>query len=150
MFTSEEAWKSLGNASSIHLEEFLTPNEAWRNANLAEKINRVKEIRRLITTKIEVMRKDKIVGSSLQASVVVYDSENKMPDFSEEFWNEITITSGFKILREAVPSTIENIDGIGIDVVVATGHKCERCWKIVENLDENNLCERCQQVVKHC
>jgi len=150
VFTSEEAWKSLGNASSIHLEEFLTPNEAWRNANLAEKINRVKEIRRLITTKIEVMRKDKIVGSSLQASVVVYDSENKMPDFSEEFWNEITITSGFKILREAVPSTIENIDGIGIDVVVATGHKCERCWKIVENLDENNLCERCQQVVKHC
>lgn len=149
VFTSEEAWKSLGNNSSIHLEEFWTPKEEWRNSTLAEKIDHAKEIRKLITAKLELLRKDKIIGSSLQAAVTVYDPANIL-GMSADFWNEIAITSKFDILHEEVPADVENVENIGIKISLAKGEKCERCWKICENLDENKLCERCQQVVKHC
>lgn len=150
VFTSEEAWRSFGNDSSVHLEEFLIPSEAWRNPELADKINRVREVRKLITAKLEVMRKDKVIGSSLQASVLMYDPKQILPDFSCDFWNEVAITSGVNISRDEVPGDVEVTDDIGIKISIAKGGKCERCWKIVENLDENKLCERCQQIVKHC
>ena len=41
----------------------------------------------------------------------------------------------------------ENI--IEVDVELASGGKCQRCWKIVKEVNENNeICSRCKSVLK--
>lgn len=149
VFTSEEAWKSFGG-DCIHLEEFLVPDEKWRNEKLGESMNRIREIRRAVMTKLESVRRDKIIGSSLQADVVIYDPANVVPDLSTDFWMEVTITSGFSIKHEVIPERVEVFDKIGIEARLVEGEKCERCWKMFKLLNGNKLCERCQQVVNHC
>jgi isoleucyl-tRNA synthetase len=149
VFTSEEAWLSMNNASSVHLETFLTPDNAWINRELCDKISKVKEIRRTVTTALEISRKNKIIGSSLQADVTVFDPENVVPIRNELFWEEVAITSGFKIKNEAIPpeAFIGDIQNIGVVVSVAVGEKCERCWKISVSLNEDKICKRCQEVL---
>lgn len=149
VFTAEEAWLSLEKDSSVHLQTFIAAEKKWFNPETFEKINKVKEIRRSITTAIEIARKDKKLGSSLQASIDLYDPENILPIKDEAFWNEIAITSSFKIHKEKIPDNAfisDDLKNIGVTVSIAEGEKCERCWKISTSL-KGQLCERCQSVL---
>jgi isoleucyl-tRNA synthetase len=161
VFTSEEAWLSFGASSSVHLESFLVPNDRWIDQKLCNKINRIKEIRKTVTAALEIARKDKIIGSSLQASVTIFDPDGIIPTKDESFWEEVAITSNAKIRNEAIPDGAfvsdqrdvgsENITPalqvLGVVVSVAEGEKCERCWKICTSLSEDKICERCQKVL---
>jgi isoleucyl-tRNA synthetase len=149
VFTAEEAWLSFYKTSSIHLEEFLTPKSEWINPELFAKIDRIKEIRKSVTTAIEIARKNRILGSSLQANITVFDPENIIPITCEIFWEEVAITSGFKILNVPIPENAfvsDDLKNIGVVVTLAEGEKCERCWKISTSL-VNQICERCQRVL---
>ncbi|MDR2781972.1 MAG: isoleucine--tRNA ligase [Holosporaceae bacterium] len=150
VFTAEEAWLSVYNTSSVHLENFLMPNDNWVNKVLCDKINKIKEIRRSVTTALEISRKDKIIGSSLQASITIFDPDNIVPIGDEAFWEEIAITSGFKIKNESIPNEAfvsDDLKNIGVTVSVAEGEKCERCWKVSTYLNGDKICERCQKVL---
>ncbi|MDR3155629.1 MAG: isoleucine--tRNA ligase [Holosporaceae bacterium] len=154
VFTAEEAWLSRiqpSAAQSIHLERFLPINPQWRNADLGEKINKIREIRKLVTTALEIARQEKRLGSSLQASVTIFDPCSIIPIIDEDFWSEISITSAAKILQNiSIPSTAfisSDIADVGVVVEVAKGEKCERCWKISTVLNEGKICERCRMVL---
>jgi isoleucyl-tRNA synthetase len=150
VFTSEEAWLSVYNGSSVHLENFLIPDETWVNVELCNKINKAKEIRKSITAALEISRKDKIIGSSLQADVAVFDPDGIVQVQDESFWEEIAITSGIKIINKPIPEgafVSEDLKNIGVVVSIAEGEKCERCWKISTSLNEDKICERCQKVL---
>lgn len=162
VFTAEEAWisyckalygdnfeKERPNEYSVHLQTFLKAPEEWKNPDIFEKFNKIKEIRRSITTAIEIARKNKQLGSSLQASIDLYDPKNILPTNDEEFWKEVAITSGFRILNVAIPEGAfisDDLPDIGVIVNLAQGEKCERCWKISTSLKEQ-LCERCRSVL---
>ncbi|MDR2724357.1 MAG: isoleucine--tRNA ligase [Holosporaceae bacterium] len=150
VFTAEEAWLSFYQSSSVHLENFLTPSKEWSNRKLCEKINKIKEIRKSITTALEISRKSKIIGSSLQARVVIFDPDNILPTKDESFWEEVTITSVLKIENTPIPDGAfidEELKNIGVIITVAEGTKCERCWKASTTLNEEKICERCQRVL---
>lgn len=150
VYTSEEAWLTFYGTASVHWERFLTPDSKWKDQELRALVDRVKEIRKVVTTALEIARKDKIIGSSLQACVTVFDPKSIMPVKSEEFWGEIAITSAFCIKNEAIPPeafTHADVEDIGALVSVADGEKCERCWKIVTSTNEDKICKRCQSVL---
>ncbi|MDR0632253.1 MAG: isoleucine--tRNA ligase [Holosporaceae bacterium] len=150
VFTSEEAWQSIYDSSSVHLEKFLIPDDKWENLELCNKINKIKEIRRSVTTALEIARRDKIIGSSLQASVTIFDPDEIIPIKDELFWEEIAITSGLKIKNESIPEAAfitEDLKNIGVIVSIAEGEKCERCWKVSTSLNEDKICVRCQKVL---
>jgi isoleucyl-tRNA synthetase len=150
VFTAEEAWLCSHNTSSVHLENFLVPDDAWINKKLCDTIDKVKEIRRSVTTALENFRKNKIIGSGLQANVTVFDPDNIVPIKDELFWEEVAITSGFKIRNESIPQEAfvsDDLRNIGVIVSVANGEKCERCWKVFAFLNEDKICERCQKVL---
>ena len=46
-FTCEEAWKAKGNTSSIHLEDFLKASQDFKNNDIANKWNIIKNIRNI-------------------------------------------------------------------------------------------------------
>lgn len=149
VYTAEEAWLSFNHDGSVHLEEFSRVNSAWLNQKLYEKFEKIKAIRKSVTTALEIARKNKQIGSSLQAKVVLYDPESVVEVKDEEFWEEIAITSGFEIKNEKIPENAfvgSDLKNIGVVVIVAEGQKCERCWKIFSSLKEQ-ACERCQKVL---
>ena len=150
-FTCEEAWKAKGNKSSIHLEDFLeTPND-FKNTNIANKWNIIKNIRKVITGALEKKRADKIIGSSLESHVKIFLTDNIKNEVSDINFDEIAITSSFEILDFKNSNnnfSLEEVKGVNVEITKVSGSKCERCWKYQSNLTAKNLCNRCEEVIK--
>lgn len=87
-----------GHEKSIHELEFLETNDKWMNIDLFEKWEKIRSVRKVVTGAIELERKEKRIGSSLEASPNVYISSD---EYLEIFKNidlaEIFITSQAKI-----------------------------------------------------
>lgn len=49
---------------------------------------------------------------------------------------------------EVKENTGKEYDYSTITVTKAEGHKCERCWTIVDEVDEDLLCPRCHNILK--
>ena len=101
VFTCEEAWKSRGNKSSIHLEEFFNIDSNYKNIQIFQKWETVKNIRKVITGALEKKRADKIIGSSLEASIDIYVSSEILSKIQNIDFAEIAITSSASIIESS-------------------------------------------------
>ncbi len=150
-FTCEEAWKSIGNQSSIHLEDFLKAKDSFKNTKISNKWNTIKNIRRVITGALEKKRAEKIIGSSLEAHIKIYLSKKIKEELNNIDFDEISITSSYEICDYKNKNdlfSLDDVDEVGIEVFKTDGYKCERCWKFKKELTTNNICERCEEVIK--
>ena len=164
-FTAEEAWLSCnpGEDNSVHLLLFPHIPEEWRDDELAEKWKTVRDVRRVVTGALEKARADKIIGSSLQAAPVVFNDsrlENIVRDQNID-WAEICITSGIEMKDMSEFSSddpnadsfslINDVPGVAVEVHMAKGEKCQRCWKVLEDVGSNpshpEACGRCAEAV---
>ena len=141
-FTSEEVWQARfgADAPSVHRQVWPETPAEWRDDALAEKWAKIRNARSVVTAAIEVQRRDKVIGSSLQASVAVTLTDQATIDaFGGLDAAEIFITSGASI-------TLGDEDKA--EVSVAEGEKCERCWVVSHEVTKNGcLCDRCQDAV---
>ena len=150
VFTAEEAWKSMGYKESVHLENFLSVNDKFKNEKLSEKWEFIRDIRKVITGALELKRAEKIIGSSLQAKIKLYVSEEKKKVLDDIDIAEIGIVSSFEISNSKIPQqafSIENIKDVGVEIELAKGKKCERCWKVLEEVLNKDICDRCEKVI---
>jgi isoleucyl-tRNA synthetase len=138
-FTTEEAWLSRDpSAVSVHLEQFPEIPANWKNDELAEKWKKVRTVRRAVTGALEIERKDKRIGSSLEAAPIVYvasaDLHNALEDLD---FAEICITSDIKVvLGEGPADAFRGEDNSQVSVVpaLAEGTKCARSWRITQDV----------------
>ncbi|MEM1372095.1 MAG: isoleucine--tRNA ligase, partial [Pseudomonadota bacterium] len=73
VFTMEEVWlERSGGEGSIHLQDIPATPESWLNDALAAKWATVRRVRRVVTGALEVERREKTIGSSLEAAPQVY------------------------------------------------------------------------------
>ena len=94
-------------------------------------------------------RKEKVLGSSLEASVKLYISKDEIEKIDQKVLENISIISELEIVNEkpSSDSFISELDkSIGVHVSKTDGEKCERCWKYFSNL-KGNVCYRCQEVL---
>jgi isoleucyl-tRNA synthetase len=156
-FTAEEAWlvRHPGDNGSVHLTLFPEVPSQWRDDRLAAKWARVRELRRVVTGALEVARADKLIGASLQASPVLYvhDPADRALLSSVDL-AEISITSDMILSADTPPAeafTLPDVTGVGAVVLMATGEKCGRCWRVLDEVGENHdhpeLCHRCSDAV---
>ena len=152
-FTAEEAWLSnnLNNKESIHFREFPKPGKKWKNTNLSKKWNKIIDLRKVVTSAIEIEREKKILGSSLEANVE-FSVSKKFNNFLTGIpLNEIFIVSSCKSVDKLSGETFNfpEYKDIIVKVKKAIGSKCERCWVILPEVEKNNknLCNRCSAVV---
>ena len=127
VFTSEEVWGTrYPDAGSVHLLEWPEiPSVDADDAKWAE----LRDLRSRVTEAIEPLRRDKVVGSSLEAEVTVPNSEN--PAFLAELF---------------ITSTVHN--GDEIKVAKTDNHKCGRCWRYLPEVrQDGELCGRCEDVL---
>ena len=138
-FTTEEAWLSLKpDAVSVHLEQFPAIPSEWKNEALAEKWGAIRKVRSVVTGALEIERKDKRIGSSLEAAPVVYVTDAALLKALEgQDFEEICITSGISIVSGEGPETafrLAEVSGVAVDPKLAEGVKCARSWRVTTDV----------------
>jgi isoleucyl-tRNA synthetase len=106
----------------------------------------------VVTGALELARADKVIGSSLEAApvLVVTDAADKVL-FDTVDLAEISITSTAMVETAAALDglyTVPEIKGAGARFAKASGEKCARCWRVLEEVKpDTHLCNRCTGAV---
>jgi isoleucyl-tRNA synthetase len=136
-FTVEEVWLSRfpSDTGSVHLRTFPEIPAEWRNEALSEKWKKVRELRRVVTGALEVERREKRIGASLEAAPEVFVSH---PDLVEAMKGvdlaEIAITSQAALVGGEGPADawrLDDVPGVAVVPKLAEGRKCARSWRIL-------------------
>jgi isoleucyl-tRNA synthetase len=152
VFTAEEAWLNRfpSDDDSVHLRLFPDIPEEWRDDALAAKWTAVRRLRRVVTGALEIERREKRIGSSLQADPKVHVDSGYIQALSGLDLAELLITSA-ATLTEDEPNgdafMLEDVAGVAVTPGLAQGGKCERCWKLLPEVGEAALCGRCSDAV---
>jgi isoleucyl-tRNA synthetase len=151
VFTCEEAWKANGNISSIHLEDFETISETFKNDVINKKWKIIKEVRKVVTGALEIKRAEKMIRSSLEASINVYVSSEIISNLKGFNLAEIAITSTANIIKannRKGSFSIDEIKDVSVEVKKASGNKCARCWQVLDKVKNvGEICLRCKDAV---
>ncbi len=137
-FTAEEAYTArFGEDVSVHLTLFPEIPAHWTDERLAARWAALREIRSNVTAAIEAMRREKTIGSSLQAVAILSPAARALLDSAPD-WAELCITSAA-------------LFGAEDSAAVAPGEKCERCWRVLPEVGRDarhpGLCVRCCEAV---
>ncbi len=138
-FTTEEAWLSRDpNAESVHLEQFPVIPADWSNEAVAEKWKGVRAVRRAVTGALEIERKEKRIGSSLEAAPVVHVADADLLKALDGLdFAEICITSDIQVVSGEGPAEAFRLDDgtkVAVEPKLAEGTKCARSWKITKDV----------------
>jgi isoleucyl-tRNA synthetase len=156
-FTADELWQHLPGKrdASVHMAVFPAADElaGFADPPLVERWTRLVAVRDEVLAAIEPLRKDKKIGSSLQAKVVLSATKAELA-FLEPYaalLPTLFIVSDVE-LRPA-PTDVETHGESAPRVTIerAAGVKCERCWRYVPAVSTDpewaGLCDRCQQAL---
>ncbi|MFD1765944.1 isoleucine--tRNA ligase [Sphingorhabdus buctiana] len=148
VFTAEEVWASrYPDADSVHLLEWPEVDAGWINVNLSDKWSHLRDLRSTVLEPIEVMRREKIVGSSLEAVVKLRVKDA----FLEERANSLDFTEICIAAEvEVTGFTDDSVDDARQITFSGktTNHKCGRCWRHLPEVEEDGaLCGRCDEVL---
>ena len=136
-FTSDEAWTNRnGNgAASVHLTTFPADLERYQDDALAKKWDKIRDVRRVVTGALEIERAAKRIGSSLEASPIVYVADRALLGLLADIdLAEVCITSNYEVQEDEAPAgafTLSDVPGVAVVVERAIGTKCARSWRIL-------------------
>ncbi|MBV9842017.1 MAG: isoleucine--tRNA ligase [Sphingomonadaceae bacterium] len=154
-FTAEEVWGTrFPDKGSVHLLTWPEIDPAWANDDLRMKWETLRTLRTGLTGEIEPLRREKIVGSSLEVDVtaLAYDAGDAALLRSVDF-GELGIVAKVEICDgdPAVAADAGNaaaIEAVRFEVAKTEYEKCGRCWRhLPEVRTEEALCARCAEVV---
>jgi len=155
-FTAEEIWRSLVtqmagtlDANSVHLSQFPDACPQWQDAALAQQWDQLLKYREQVQGVLEVSRRDKMIGSSLEAAVEVRAAGKDLA-FLKAYERDLPmvfIVSQVKLLSGG------NAQGpVSVVASKSSFAKCERCWNYREavGMDATHptLCDRCVEAVQ--
>jgi isoleucyl-tRNA synthetase len=139
------------------LQQFKQTPADWRDDALGAKWRKIRDVRRVVTGALEVERREKRIGASLEAAPVVHVADaglRKAYDGLDAA--ELFITSGATLTDKPAPANAFRLEGESEAVAVvsaeADGEKCRRCWRILPEVgtheSHDDLCERCIDAVE--
>ncbi|MFQ5535234.1 MAG: isoleucine--tRNA ligase [Sphingomonadales bacterium] len=156
-FTAEEAWLTRfpDDDDSVHLRDFPEVPADWRDDALGEKWRKIRRLRRVVTGALELERRDKRIGSSLQAEPMIYvEDAADIAALDGVDLAEMAITSGARLSQGQAPNgafRLEDVPGIGVVSGLAEGGKCQRCWRLMPEVgsspETQEVCGRCAEAV---
>jgi len=157
VFTAEEAWQARfpSEDGSVHLELWPEIPADWRNDELAAKWKRIREVRSVVTGALEIDRREKRIGASLESAPTLYVTESGDAQLLATVnMAEICITSALTVSLDQPPAeafTLEEVAGVAVKTARAEGCKCQRCWQVLPEVGKSarqpDLCLRCEEVV---
>ena len=135
VFTTEEIFSLVNNSeNSIHEMSFPELPQNWANEELNKKWEDIYEIRKQVNIAIEEKRSNKLIGSSLEAELLIHVNEKESKLLEGLDLEEYFITSKVKKVQNRIE------DKMKIEVKKSTGSKCTLCWKILEKKCKRKNC----------
>ncbi len=156
VFTMEEVWleRFPGEDSSVHLVDFPETPADWCDAALAAKWAGIRQVRRAVTAALEIQRREKVIGASLEAAPVVHVEDGTVLDALRSVdFDDICITSDIVLTGDPSPNEafrLPEVPGVGVVFEKADGEKCQRCWKILPDVGQHphpGVCRRCNDAL---
>ena len=155
-FTMEEVWleRNPGDNSSVHLIDMPITPSLWHSSELAKKWAVIRQVRRVVTGALELERRDKNIGSSLEAAPSVYVTTDVAEVLKSVSFADLCITSSIEIDTGEAPEaafSLEDTAGVSVSFAKAVGRKCNRCWKISPDVGSHShpeVCSRCNSALK--
>ncbi|MEH2098158.1 MULTISPECIES: isoleucine--tRNA ligase [unclassified Nostoc] len=162
--TAEDIWQYLPYKTpykSVFEAGWVQIEEKWRNPELAEFWETLRQLRTDVNKVLEQARIEKLIGSSLEAKALIHIPHKQLGDAVKAFnpvkgngideLRYLLLTSQVELLDSA-----EGLQGLkytaqtedwGIGIVNADGEKCDRCWNysthVGESAEHPLICERC-------
>lgn len=159
-FTANEIWSFLphlesDDARNVVLNDMPEVNEAYNDAALAAKWEKILVLREDVKKALEVERAAKHIRASLEAAVTLY-CDGELYDFVKSIEDDLAtifIVSQVNIVKgEGEGFRGEDNEGLTVGVTPAQGEKCERCWTYSETVgtdaEHPTLCARCAHILK--
>lgn len=157
-FTMEEVWqfmkKPAGSPISVQLVPWPLINEQYIDESLEKKWDSFITIRGEVTKVLELARKNKVIGNSLEAAVDLYATGDALNIF-RTFENDLPtllIVSQVKLFDNGNGNIKTEREDLSVTVRNASGNKCERCWIYSEDVGKDKeyltLCKRCAEVLR--
>jgi isoleucyl-tRNA synthetase len=164
-FTAEEIWQVLPESKqngsklgSVHLAEFPEAPTVFPDPDLHTTWDYLFQVRKVVQGALEKKRRDKVIGSSLEAKVALTANEPKcallkryLEDLPALFIVSCVEVEPIAEVKEKDDELVDISLGLIIDVVKADGAKCDRCWNIRNDVGGQarhpTLCARCVEAV---
>ncbi|MBL7070683.1 MAG: isoleucine--tRNA ligase [Candidatus Omnitrophica bacterium] len=164
-YTSEEVWRSLPGvkAESIYLEDWpdlkklkQMTSGAFGESYIRKWSDRLLPLRDSVLKMLEEARGEGVIGSSLDAKVVLYSDNKEWLDTLDQetkLFNTLFIVSSVEIAKDP-PSGSRKADEIPVSIRIskADGNKCQRCWNYASTVgadkEHPGLCLKCGEVVR--
>ena len=155
-FTADEIWQYLPipQKQEFVFEEEWYPSLFSLSENQAlnsEYWSQILTIRSEVNKVLEQGRNDKVIGSSLEASITLY-ADDDISEALAKLENELrfvllTSQASVQPLSTAPDNAVQSeIKGLKIELAKAQGDKCPRCWHYtVDNDPTTHLCKRCEE-----
>jgi len=143
--TAEEIYSYLPGEkeASVHLADMPEVVEYPASAlGLGAKWEPVMEVRTELLKALEEARAEKVIGKSFEAHAIItlpqadYDALQAV----DANLRQIFILSGLDLVVG---------DELAFDIKKAEGHTCARCWQVVEVVNTDGICSRCEAVVSN-
>jgi isoleucyl-tRNA synthetase len=162
-FTAEEAWlmRFPSEDASVHLRQLPATPADWLDPERAARWRRLMAVREVVLGALEVERREKRIGASLEAAPVVHladpadraaleaEAQDAGPGGAAAFLADLSITSGARLEAGEGPKAafrLEGRPGVAVIPAKADGRRCARCWKVLPEVGEDkrfpDLCRR--------
>jgi isoleucyl-tRNA synthetase len=145
-FLSEESLQYMpsNKAKSVFLLEFPKPNKAWDNPQVKEDFEKIFEVRTDVSKALEELRREKVIGSGLDARLKISAEKNAFQLLKKYEKN---------LPEYFIVSQVELHEGpYKLSVNKALGAKCDRCWYYDEHLGESakfpTVCPKCVRALE--
>jgi isoleucyl-tRNA synthetase len=134
-FTSEEAWASRGNEQANLFRVLEDVPAEWHNLAEHDRWQKIETVLSVVTAALEEKRRDKVIGSALEAAPVVHIADGATWEAMQGIdAAEVFRTSQATLSLDQAPADSFKLEGLAMIAVVfarAEGRKCARSWRIL-------------------
>jgi len=170
-FTAEEIWRALPefqrklegtiralegrSSASVHLNQFPEVLPQWQDLALAQRWEQLLEVRIAAQAALEDQRREKAIGSSLEADIQIYANPDKYEFLRKYEIDMPTFLPTVLIVSRVELKEVHDLPlkpDFLVKVSKSKNKKCERCWNYREAVGEDathpTLCDRCVEAVQ--
>jgi isoleucyl-tRNA synthetase len=148
--TADDLWRNMPGArsESVHLEDFPSPDRLI-DSTLVRTWERLLAVRETVNAALEEKRKDKVIGNSLGARVVI-TAAGPVAALLDSHRLHLSMLFNVSDVGLNVGST-DGMDEVQVAVEKAPGVKCARCWRFVPTVrsepEWEGICDRCRDAL---
>ncbi len=140
--TTSEAYRYLPGSKEVDVYlERMPENYVHDNKPLMDAFEAFETVRTVVLKALEDARAEKIIGKSLQAklNLSVTKAQKDAIDYLDMKLHQVLIVSSVDLHVK---------DALNVQVTKAEGHTCARCWNVVDHVHDDELCDRCHDILK--